>query len=143
MASMTDVIFLLLIFFMVTSTFVFPTALQVDLPQSSEQTAIKPGTKVYLDKECKLYAAYGEEPVQSLDEASLLTFLQMTQQQDSAAYIALYADSIVPYGEIVKILNLAATNNLKMVLATKPAGSSLENAAAAGETPEATTSQPQ
>ena len=36
MASMTDVIFLLLIFFMVTSTFVFPSALEVNLPQSSE-----------------------------------------------------------------------------------------------------------
>ena len=58
MASMTDVIFLLLIFFMVTSTFVFPTALEVNLPQSSEQTAIKPGTRVYLDKELKLYASF-------------------------------------------------------------------------------------
>ncbi|MDE6832530.1 MAG: biopolymer transporter ExbD, partial [Muribaculaceae bacterium] len=38
MASLTDVIFLLLIFFMVTSTFVFPTALEVNLPKSSEQT---------------------------------------------------------------------------------------------------------
>jgi biopolymer transport protein ExbD len=46
MASMTDVIFLLLIFFMVTSTFVFPTALQVNLPQSTEQTSVKPGTRV-------------------------------------------------------------------------------------------------
>ena len=51
MASMTDVIFLLLIFFMVTSTLVFPTALEVNLPQSSEQTAIKPGTRVYIDKD--------------------------------------------------------------------------------------------
>ena len=51
MASMTDVIFLLLIFFMVTSTFVSPTALEVDLPKSSEQTAVKkPSTKVYIDK---------------------------------------------------------------------------------------------
>ena len=46
MASMTDVIFLLLIFFMITSTFVFPTALEVNLPQSSVQTALKPGTRV-------------------------------------------------------------------------------------------------
>lgn len=51
MASMTDVIFLLLIFFMVTSTFVFPTALEVNLPQSSEQTAIKPSTRVFVDKD--------------------------------------------------------------------------------------------
>lgn len=54
MASMTDVIFLLLIFFMITSTFVFPTALEVNLPQSTVQTALKPGTRVYIDKDEKL-----------------------------------------------------------------------------------------
>ena len=42
MASMTDVIFLLLIFFMVTSTFVFPNAIKVNLPQSKQQAAVKP-----------------------------------------------------------------------------------------------------
>lgn len=48
MASMTDVVFLLLVFFMVTSTFVFPTALEVNLPQSSEQTPLKPVTRVFI-----------------------------------------------------------------------------------------------
>ena len=60
MASMSDVIFLLLIFFMVTSTFVFPNALEVNLPQSSQQTALKPGTRVYIDKELNMYAAQGD-----------------------------------------------------------------------------------
>ena len=46
MSSMTDVIFLLLIFFMVTSTIIFPTALEVNLPQSSNQTDMKPVTEV-------------------------------------------------------------------------------------------------
>ena len=54
MASMTDVIFLLLIFFMVTSTFVFPTALEVNLPESSHQTTLKPSTRVFIDKESRL-----------------------------------------------------------------------------------------
>lgn len=121
MASMTDVIFLLLIFFMVTSTFVFPTALQVNLPQSSEQTAIKPSTRVYIDSERKLYASYGEERPQPMDDGSLLTFLQLAQRQSPEGFIALYADEQVPYGDIVKVLNLGAANNLKMVLATKPA----------------------
>ena len=75
MASMTDVIFLLLIFFMVTSTFVFPTALEVNLPQSSEQTAIKPGTRVYIDKDMNLYASFGETEPQAIPEEQLLTFL--------------------------------------------------------------------
>ena len=81
MASMTDVIFLLLIFFMVTSTFVSPTALEVDLPKSSEQTAVKkPSTKVYIDKTQQLYASFGEESPQAIQDDQLLAFLQMTQQ---------------------------------------------------------------
>lgn len=123
MASMTDVIFLLLIFFMVTSTFVFPTALQVNLPQSSEQTAIKPSTRVYIDSERNLFASYGEEQPQPMEENSLLTFLQLAQQQNPDGFIAIYADETVPYGDIVKVLNLGAAHNLKMVLATKPSSS--------------------
>ena len=121
MASMTDVIFLLLIFFMVTSTFVFPTALEVNLPQSSEQTVIKPGTRVYIDKDMNLHASFGETEPQAIPEEQLLTFLQLTQQQDSTQFIALYADESVPYGKIVEVLDLTARHNLKMVLATKPA----------------------
>lgn len=121
MASMTDVIFLLLIFFMVTSTFVSPTAFEVNLPKSSEQTAIKkPSTKVYIDKDQKLFASFGEEEPQPMGDDQLLTFLQLAQQQDPAQYIALYADETVPYGRIVEILDMTARHNLKMVLATKP-----------------------
>ena len=109
MASMTDVIFLLLIFFMITSTFVFPTALEVNLPQSTVQTALKPGTRVYIDNE----------------ESALLPFLQLAAQNASAdeAFIAIYADEEVPYGKIVEVLDLGARNNLKMVLATRPTNS--------------------
>lgn len=131
MASMTDVIFLLLIFFMVTSTFVFPTALEINLPQSSEQTAIKPGTRVYIDKNLVMYASFNDrEPqiMQSRDQ--LLTFIQITQQQDSTQrFIAVYADEEVPYGKLIEVLDLGATNNLKMVLATKPAPAKLKQAA--------------
>ena len=72
MASMTDVIFLLLIFFMVTSTFVFPTALEITLPQSSEQTPLKPSTRVYIDADQVIYASFdGSEP-QAVAEDQLL-----------------------------------------------------------------------
>ncbi len=120
MASMTDVIFLLLIFFMVTSTFVFPTALEVNLPQSSEQTAIKPGTRVYIDKEHRLYASFGDEEPQAIEPEALLAFLQLAQKSDPESFIAIYADEEVPYGKIVEVLDMGARNNLKMVLATKP-----------------------
>ncbi len=120
MASMTDVIFLLLIFFMVTSTFVFPTALEVNLPQSGEQTAIKPGTRVYLDKELHLFASHGDEEPQPITDDQLIAFLKLTNESNPDQFIALYADEEVPYGEVVKILDRSARANLKMVLATKP-----------------------
>ncbi len=121
MASMTDVIFLLLIFFMVTSTFVFPSALEVNLPQSSEQTAVKPGTRVWIDKDLNLFAAFGDEEPKPLKSDELMTFLQLAQQNSPEAFIALYADEEVPYGKIVEVLDNGARLNVKIVLATKPA----------------------
>ena len=47
----------------------------------------------------------------------------VAHQQDSAGFIALYADEKVPYGKIVEVLSLGASNNLRMVLATKPVAS--------------------
>ena len=121
MASMTDVIFLLLIFFMVTSTFVFPSALEVNLPQSSEQTAVKPGTRVWIDKDLNLFAAFGDEEPKPLKSDELMTFLQLAQQNSPEAFIALYADEEVPYGKIVEVLDNGARLNVKIVLATKQA----------------------
>ena len=120
MASMSDVIFLLLIFFMVTSTFVFPNALEVNLPQSSQQTALKPGTRVYIDKELNMYAAQGDAEPERIAEADLIGFLPIAQQQSPDQFIALYADEKVPYGKIVEVLDKGARASLKMVLATKP-----------------------
>lgn len=125
MASMTDVIFLLLIFFMVTSTFVFPTALEINLPQSSEQTAIKPSTRVYIDRDMNVYASFADEEPQAMPSTeALLTFLQLSQQQNPDGVIAVYADEEVTYGRLVEVLDMGARNNLKMVLATKPAPAS-------------------
>lgn len=130
MASMTDVIFLLLIFFMVTSTFVFPTALEINLPQSSEQTALKPSVRVYIDAEKAMYVSSPDmrepQPVTDLDQ--LIGFLRLMDQQAVEAgedqFIAIYADESVTYGQLVEVLNAGAVNNLKMVLATKPAPTS-------------------
>lgn len=127
MASMTDVIFLLLIFFMVTSTVVFPTALEVNLPESSHQTALKPSTRVFIDSEGRMYVSVsGEEPAEvTLDSlAGALAEARAKAAPDTDDFIAVYADEEVTYGALVKVLDLGAQNNLKMVLATKPAPTS-------------------
>lgn len=121
MASMTDVIFLLLVFFMVTSTFVFPTALDINLPQGTEQTPAKPATRVFIDPEGAYYVSYDNAELQPIAAEHLVEFLHnVTEQDPENAGIAVYADVAVPYGKVVEVLNIGAANNLKMVLATKP-----------------------
>lgn len=126
MSSMTDVIFLLLIFFMVTSTIIFPSAIDVNLPQSSEQTSTKPITEVYINADNELFlVADRNDSTQVLsiprkiEHAQLETELRNIQALDSTRAIALYADSVVDYGKVVRVLDVAARNKLKMVLSTR------------------------
>ncbi len=119
MASMTDVIFLLLIFFMITSTVVSPNAIKVLLPQGKQQTSAKPLTRVIIDKELNVYAAFGNEKEQPLLLQELPAFLQACAAREPEMYVTLYADETVPYREIVKVLNIANENQFKMVLATR------------------------
>lgn len=122
MASMTDVVFLLLIFFMVTSTYVFPTALEVNLPKSSQQTTLKPSIQVYLDAEGGIAAKTGDDPeAMAMAVGELPVWLKLAVEQDPEnPYVAVYADESLPYGKIVDILNIGAAIDIKMVLATKP-----------------------
>ena len=120
MASMTDLIFLLLIFFMITSTMVSPNAIKVLLPQGKQQTSAKPLTRVIINKELQLYVAFGNDKEKQINVEELTPFLQQCAEREPAMYVALYADESVPYREIVNVLNIANENKFKMVLATRP-----------------------
>lgn len=123
MASLTDVIFLLLVFFMVTSTYVFPTAIEVNLPEGVEQTPEKPTTRVYIDAEGAYFVSVADAEPAPVAKDSLTSVLTSLQGSDSIAGIAVYADTEVAYGKVVEVLNLGAANSLKMVLATRPGDS--------------------
>ncbi|MFA6871026.1 MAG: biopolymer transporter ExbD [Bacteroidaceae bacterium] len=120
MASMTDVIFLLLIFFMITSTVVSPNAIKVLLPQGKQQTSAKPLARVIITKSKRYYAGYGNETEQPIRLSELSAFLRQCAQRNAEMYVALYADESVPYKMIVEVLNIANNQQLKMVLATRP-----------------------
>ena len=119
MSSMTDIIFLLLIFFMITSTMVSPNAIKVLLPQSSQQTSAKPLTRVIIDRDLNYYTAFGNDDEMPIVFEELTDFLIDCSQKEPEMYVALYADESVPYKEIVKVLNIANENQLKVVLATR------------------------
>ena len=134
MSSMTDVIFLLLIFFMVTSSFVFPSAVDVNLPSSSNQVTVKPITEVYLDSLYHISIVEDRTDTtdmeksypRQVDLASLGERLASIRQTDSLRTVALYADKSVKYESVVEILDAAAKQNIKMVLATQAGQASRE-----------------
>ncbi|NLJ01418.1 MAG: biopolymer transporter ExbD [Bacteroidales bacterium] len=120
MASMTDVIFLLLIFFMITSTIVVPNAIQVLLPRSQQQAQAKPITRVTIDQDLNYYVANANETERLVAFEEITPFLQSVYTADPNIFVALYADESVPYREIVRILDIANQNQFKMVLMTRP-----------------------
>lgn len=120
MASMTDVIFLLLIFFMITSTIVVPNSIKVLLPKSQQQAQAKPLTRVTIDKNLNYYVANGSEKERQVSFEAITPFLQSAYTADPNIFVALYADEEVPYREIVRVLDIANQNKFKMVLMTRP-----------------------
>lgn len=119
MSSMTDIVFLLLIFFMVTSTLIAPNALKLLLPQSNNQTQAKPITTVSITNDLTYYINNNGSLTQ-VRFNEIEPFLQRIVGTDDEIYISLHADKQVPIDEVVKIMNIARRNNYKMILATSP-----------------------
>ncbi|PIE84790.1 MAG: biopolymer transporter ExbD [Bacteroidia bacterium] len=115
MSSMTDIVFLLLIFFMVTSTLISPNALKLLLPRSNSQTAAKPITTVSITEDGKYYVE--QTPLQL---SMLEPFLQQRLANEEDPTISLHADRSVPVEEVVKVMNIAKDNHYKLILATSP-----------------------
>ena len=120
MSSMTDIVFLLLIFFMVTSTLVAPNALKLLLPQSNNQTSAKPITTISITKDLQYYINDNGR-LRRVSFNQIEPFLQQRFGVNNAdIYISLSTDKSVPVEEVVKIMNIARKNGYKMILATAP-----------------------
>lgn len=114
-AGMTDIIFLLLLFFMLTSTLVAPNAIKLLLPQSNSQTSNRPITTVSITKDLSFYL----EKVR-VDISQLELMLQQKIGKAEDPTLAIHADKSVPIEYIVEVMNIAKRNNYKVILATSP-----------------------
>ena len=120
MSSMTDLIFLLLLFFVMASTMSSPNDIKINLPQARA----KPNTKqvvakVTIDNLGNYFVALGKEKPIAIDAEDLEPYLASVQQQDSAMYIALHADEDIAYKEVVRVLDIANQHHMKLVVATR------------------------
>ncbi len=115
MSSMTDIVFLLLIFFMLASTLVTSSALDLVLPKSKAQSVKRQDVTVNISPDLRF--SVGSKIV---SEAELEgEVLKQVQGQEEAVLI-LRADQSVPYEKVVKVMDLAYRNKLKMIAATDP-----------------------
>lgn len=105
LTPLIDVVFLLLIFFMVTTTFVpDSTGMQVDLPRSSSQELIPEGEDITLE-----LAADGSISLdgEALTRAQLSAELRKAAQSDTSKLVVLKADAELGHGRVVEVMDLA------------------------------------
>lgn len=116
MSSMTDIVFLLLIFFMITSTMIHPNALKLLLPQSNNQTSAKPITTISITENLDYYIERSPIEFEGLESALKVKFDGVPEDDRT---ISLHAERSVPIEEVVKVMNIARQNSYKLILATQ------------------------
>ncbi|CAI8346219.1 MAG: Biopolymer transport protein ExbD [Cryomorphaceae bacterium] len=115
MSSMTDIVFLLLIFFMLTSTLVSPNALKLLLPSSKAKTLEKQTISISITKDIDFYINENKVTAASIEQELKLLINNATEPA-----IILHTDKTVAIEHVVKIMDIAYRNKYKIVLATTP-----------------------
>lgn len=122
MSSMTDIVFLLLIFFLVTSTLVNPNALKLLLPKSTNQISSKPivsvSIKHYIQSNTFSYHLNGNNTPVPLNDIERLLQQELMDSDDPT--VSLHVDRTVPMEQVVNIMNIAKRNQYRIILATAP-----------------------
>lgn len=115
MSSMTDIVFLLLIFFMIASTLVTTNAIDIILPTASGKTENKQSVAVSI-KQNLTYYIDNKLVGESVLENELINILSKETQPT----IVLRAEKSVPVENVVKVMDIANRNKFKVILAVKP-----------------------
>jgi biopolymer transport protein ExbD len=111
---MTDIIFLLLIFFMLTSSFITPSGLPVNLPSSESSDIVMQEVTVSVTKDLRF--AVNDKQVARDEIKNALTALL----QDNKGYVVLHIDKEVPVEYLVEIGGIAASLEANVTIATQP-----------------------
>ncbi|MDO7170813.1 ExbD/TolR family protein [Mariniflexile sp. AS56] len=115
MSSMTDIVFLLLIFFMIASTLVSTNAIDILLPKASGKTENKKSIAVSIKADLTYYIDQ-KRIGESVLENELLAVLASEENPT----IVLRAEKSVPVENVVKVMDIANRNKFKVILAVKP-----------------------
>lgn len=115
MSSMTDIVFLLLIFFMLASTLVTTNAIDILLPKASGKTENKKSVAVSIKEDLTYYIDQKQINTPEL-ESELIALLK----EEQSPTIVLRAEKSVPIDNVVQVMDIANRNKFKVILAVKP-----------------------
>ena len=115
MSSMTDIVFLLLLFFLLTSPSITPQALDLLLPSSSGKTKTQGKVSVSISKEGDFYVNATKVTPEEMEGA----ILAVLAGKDKPSII-LRADKTSEVGKSVMVMDIANKNKIQIVLATQP-----------------------
>jgi biopolymer transport protein ExbD len=126
MASMSDLVFLLLIFFILVSTLVSPNAVDLTLPKTSETgKANNQNIEVYINADLEYFINKKSNPV-PVTEEMLQGSIQNALESASKGAVVLRADKDVPIQNVINVLDAVNTINretgseFKVSLAAEP-----------------------
>jgi len=115
-SAMNDIMFFLLLFFLIASTVTNPNVIKLILPKSSSGQAVSKKTIVVsVTKDLRYYVDKQEVPVDGL-QAKLSSYKTMATELT----IVLYVDKTVAIQDVVAVMDIAQKLNIKLVLATEP-----------------------
>ena len=114
MSSMTDIVFLLLIFFMLTPTLVTVSAIDVLLPKAGGKTENSTSVAVTITNTALFYIDKKKVNASNL-EAEMMRKIGIEKQKT----VIIRADKEVAYKNVMKVIDIANRNKLKMILAVK------------------------
>ncbi len=115
MSSMTDIVFLLLIFFMLTSTLVTADALDLVLPKAHGKTEHSQNLSVSINKKLEYYINKKHVKKENLE-----THLKAMLSKEKKPVIILRVEEGVPIENAVYVMDIANKNNYKVILAVRP-----------------------
>lgn len=127
MSSMTDIVFLLLIFFMVTSTLIAPNAIKLMLPQSNSRTMAKQNATVYINDSLQCWMDINQDgKVVMVNDSVMYQVLSRDLSETNSGSVVLRAaqgvtvQSVVNVFDVVDKINQTQKATHKVILATQP-----------------------
>jgi len=116
--SLNDILFILLMFFLITTTMANPNVKKVNVPRGTKDTKAKQNIVVSIDKEQNFYIGQKEISYGTLD-SMLVAEIDRAKQKVDTPTVVIHADSIAHYGQVFKIIEIAGKAKAKVVTNVK------------------------